>query len=107
MNSILATRRMPVIPGLPKVIRSRLARTAPVHVVGSLRLGSLIDSEPDGQPDAVAGQGSSGGDDNNGEADEDGVELLASLVASAGSATLSSAEIHASEAGKLGRLDRL
>lgn len=46
------------------------------HVIGNLKLGALIDSESDGQPDADAGGPASaptGGDDGNGVDDEDGV----------------------------------
>lgn len=45
------------------------------HIVGSLRLGSVIDSDADGQPTAVAD-----GDDMDGTDDEDGVTFTTPLV---------------------------
>lgn len=65
------------------------------HVPGTLFLGSLVDIDADGQPDAQAL-----GDDNNGDDDEDGVAGVASLVATTVETT-SSFRVVASEAGKL------
>ncbi len=70
------------------------------HRTGPLFLGTSVDAEPDGQPDARAGQNDSGGDDNNGDADEDGV-FVSTMVATAESATNSSLIIIASGSGKL------
>ena len=63
------------LPGSsPDYQNTLLANNGAGHVVGSvLYLGTLIDGEVDGQEDAQAGTGSTGGDDNNGVDDEDGV----------------------------------
>ncbi|TWT84610.1 Bifunctional hemolysin/adenylate cyclase precursor [Planctomycetes bacterium CA13] len=66
------------------------------HLAGSLFLGTVIDVDADGQPDAGAA-----GDDNAGDADEDGVVAAASLVVDASTTTTSSFRVTASEAGKL------
>ena len=71
------------------------------HFIGSLFLGQFVDTELDGQPDPAAGQGLLGGDDNNGEADEDGVLAISSVVASGTAATNSSFAVVVSEAGFL------
>jgi hypothetical protein len=66
------------------------------HIVGDLILGRFIDAEADGQPHPAAG-----GDNSNGGADEDGVQPVSSLVASAVATTTSSFVISASQAGFL------
>ncbi len=73
-----------------------LAQDGARHTVGELFLGSLIDVESDGQPTAAAD-----GDDNSGDADDDGVFVIASLVATGASSTVSSFAVTASAAGKL------
>ncbi len=85
----------------PSIYPVTLADNGARHTIGSLFLGSLIDAEADGQPDDEAGQGGSGGDDNNGDADEDGVFAAASIVAMSGKATRSSVSVISSGAGKL------
>ena len=69
------------------------------HIVGDLFLGSFVDAEGDGQPDAQAG--SSGGDDGNGVADEDGVVQVAQLISTVDDATVSSFLITASGTGRV------
>lgn len=56
-----------------------LANNGPAHIIdNSLILSTNIDAENDGQPDAQAGIGASGGDDNTGTPDdEDGVTIPA------------------------------
>ena len=72
------------------------------HSIGSgLFLGQTVDAEVDGFPDGNAGLGDAGGDDNDGEDDEDGVEFLSSLVAVDGSATRASVLVSASQVGRL------
>ncbi|MEZ6086567.1 MAG: choice-of-anchor Q domain-containing protein [Pirellulaceae bacterium] len=78
-----------------------LAQDGARHETSSLFLGSLVDGEGEGQPDDQAGQGGTGGDDNNGQADEDGVFVLASMVADPNVATTSSFQVVASASGFL------
>lgn len=78
-----------------------LAQDGARHQVGTLRLGSLIDGEPDGLPDEQAGGSLSGGDDNSGVADEDGVFAFAPIIALDGEATTSGFQVAASASGKL------
>ena len=82
-----------------------LAQDGARHVIpatgAGLRLGSLIDADADGQPDDQAGQDGSGGDDNADVADEDGVFVVASILATSTSETTSSFEVIASGSGKL------
>ncbi len=79
-----------------------LAHDGARHTIGSLFLGTTVDDEPDGQPTASAD-----GDDVNGVADDDGVVTLASLVAtSIFNTTTASLSAVASDAGKLGWVDR-
>lgn len=85
-----------------------LAQDGARHVRSALSLGALVDTEFDGQPDDLAGQGASGGDDNVDEADEDGVFVIASLVASTKIATRSSFAVFSSaaaEANGAGKVD--
>ena len=56
--------------------------------------------ESDGNPDAFAGQGAAGGDDNSGQDDEDGVTLLTNLIA-ASTETIGSVSVISSEPGML------
>ncbi len=62
------------------------------HASGPLRLGSAVDTEPDGQPDEFA---------NGDGADDDGITMLADLVASGLSANTSSLWAVASALGRL------
>lgn len=64
----------------------------PSHPVGSLILGSAVDVEVDGQPNAVAD-----GDD----LDDDGVQFITSLVADSLSATTGTIVVDVSETGML------
>jgi hypothetical protein len=68
------------------------------HIAGSLKLGNAIDVEPNGQPDADAGL--SGGGDDNGNDDEDGV-FFNSIVTIADASTSSSISVFASGSGKV------
>ena len=58
-----------------------LADSGPRHTIAGPRLGSLVDSDSDGQPNAAAS-----GDDSDGTNDEDGVTFGALFVGQAGSA---------------------
>lgn len=69
-----------------------LSQNGPHHAIGSLYLGSQVDAETDGQPSNLAD-----GDQN----DEDGVQIVASAIATSDSQTSSSWLIEASEAGRL------
>lgn len=66
------------------------------HAISSLRLGALVDSEADGQPDAGAL-----GDDLAGQSDEDGVVWLTDLVVDPAGVSLAGVEVTASEPGVL------
>lgn len=78
-----------------------LAQDGARHLTGTLLLGSLIDSEADGMPDNVAGQDGSGGDDNHDRADEDGIVLTTSIIASSTGPTTSSLFAFSSGSGLL------
>jgi autotransporter-associated beta strand protein len=69
-----------------------LANNGPRHIVGALFLGTGVDDEADGQPNATAT-----GDDGNGADDEDGVAFPTTLVARLGA----SATVTASGPGRL------
>jgi CSLREA domain-containing protein len=84
-------------PTFPTLLANNGAR----HTLGALLLGTNIDAEPEGQPDAEAGQGGSGGDDNNSTNDDDGVRAVSSFVATAGHATQFNFSVLASGAAKL------
>ncbi|QDS86600.1 hypothetical protein EC9_07720 [Rosistilla ulvae] len=73
-----------------------LAQNGARHSVGLLFLGSGVDAEANGLPSL-----NSDGDDNNGSADEDGVFVVADMVAVTGSSTTSSFSVTASAVGKL------
>jgi uncharacterized repeat protein (TIGR01451 family) len=61
-------------PGYPTLLASNGARHA-VLPVGNPTLGTMVDTEPDGQPNATAS-----GDDSHGVDDEDGVTFPATLI---------------------------
>lgn len=65
------------------------------HVTGSLRLGAASDDETDGHPTAEAD-----GDNADG-VDEDGVQQIASILAEAGTPTVSSFLVQVSQIGML------
>ncbi|MCB9873987.1 MAG: hypothetical protein H6821_07385, partial [Planctomycetaceae bacterium] len=71
------------------------------HSESLLFLGSLIDTETDGQVSDLAGQDGVEGDDGIGVDDEDGVRFVTTLVAQGGVASTSSVVVTASGAGKL------
>ncbi|MCY2985438.1 MAG: GEVED domain-containing protein [Planctomycetota bacterium] len=77
-----------------------LSQNGARHLVTGLRLGANLDAEFDGAPNSQAGL-TSGGDDGSGIADEDGVKIVASLVASLNSVTTASLSVNASAAAKL------
>ena len=77
-----------------------LSQNGARHLVTGLRLGANLDAEFDGAPNSQAGL-TSGGDDGTGIADEDGVRVVASLVASVNSPTTASLSVNASAAAKL------
>jgi len=58
----------------PDSYQTLLASNGPMHNLGALFLGNLIDAEPDGQPSAAAN-----GDDINNLADEDGIIFVTPL----------------------------
>ena len=99
----------------PTALQSGLANDYPVtlaqdgarHVVGDLFFGSLVDREPNGQPDGATGQGDTGGDNKVGDADEDGVFLIADIVASPSTSTLASFRDRRLASWKVGCVDRL
>ncbi len=62
----------------PAPYPTTLASNGPRHVAGSLRLGSLVDTEPDGQPNADAT-----GDDQTGTDDDDGIAFTSPVYAGA------------------------
>ena len=66
------------------------ADNGPRHGGGGLRLGTLIDSETDGQPSDTAS-----GDDTNGEDDEDGVILPGALIVNRPAAVLVNSTLQA------------
>ncbi|TWU44125.1 hypothetical protein Q31b_16600 [Novipirellula aureliae] len=78
-----------------------IAQDGARHEISDLFLGSLIDAETDGIPDAQAGQGDIGGDDNDNTADEDGVFVLANIFTTSDTVITSSFEVIASAAGKV------
>jgi len=77
-----------------------LSQNGARHLVTSLRLGANLDAEFDGAPNSQKGL-TTGGDDGTGIADEDGVKVEASLVASSNSPTTASLSVNASAAAKL------
>ncbi len=77
-----------------------LSQNGARHLVTGLRLGANLDAEFDGAGNAQAGL-TSGGDDGTGIADEDGVRVVASLVASVNTPTTASLSVNASAAAKL------
>jgi len=51
--------------------------TPAIHVTtDELYFGAVVDSEGDGNPDISAGMGATGGDDNDGIDDEDGIVFM-------------------------------
>ena len=78
-----------------------LAQDGARHAISSLFLGASIDEELDGRPDGQAGQGVTGGDDNHEQSDEDGVFVLANIVANPASPTGSSFLVTSTGNGKL------
>lgn len=77
---------------LPDSFDTTIAAGGPAHsITSALYLGTCVDAETNGQPDAEAGTDGVGGDDNNvtggvtgtcsGNDDEDGVTLITPLVA--------------------------
>ncbi|MEM7473841.1 MAG: GEVED domain-containing protein [Planctomycetota bacterium] len=66
------------------------------HVIGDLRLGSLIDAEADG-----AASSSADADNSTGEADEDGMTQVTSLLAHPTSNTSGTISVFASDTGFL------
>ncbi len=71
------------------------------HRIGAWYLGSSIDAELQGLPDVQAGRGTSGGDDHDGQADEDGVRSLVPALQINNADTISSFVVWASLSGKL------
>jgi ELWxxDGT repeat protein len=78
-----------------------LAQDGARHSESSLFLGSLIDTETDGQASTSAGQNGVEGDDGSGLRDEDGVRFISTLVAQSSTVSSSSVAVTASAAGKL------
>jgi hypothetical protein len=74
----------------PTSYATTLADDGPRHLLSALFLGSAIDPEFDGQPDAQSGTGTTGGDDHTGlPDDEDGVLAASSFIVSSGGTTAS------------------
>jgi CSLREA domain-containing protein len=67
------------------------ASDGPSHIAGSLRLGSLIDADVDGQPS----------DDAGADTGDDGVSLISSLVADPSNPTTAAINVNASSSGML------
>jgi hypothetical protein len=76
-----------------------LSEDAARHLVDQLFLGTAVDAEVDGEPSN--GSNASVGDNAIGQADEDGVTLFTSLIASPTTNTVSSIAVTASAPGKL------
>ncbi|MCG8650650.1 MAG: GEVED domain-containing protein, partial [Pirellulales bacterium] len=81
----------------PSSYQVTFAENGPRHLIGSLFLGGSIDREADGQPTSDAT-----GDDIDPEGnDEDGLIMVADLVATPNNETASSFLVSSSQAGKL------
>ncbi|WP_425618128.1 GEVED domain-containing protein [Anatilimnocola sp. NA78] len=76
----------------PDTYKTLEASDGPRHQAGSLFLGSIFDTDSDGQPTTAAD-----GDDTHEDADEDGVEFSGMIIAGLNT----SITVTASEAGKL------